>query len=532
MSRARPGDLDFGAHEKAVRWIEDTPPGLFREGLPARLAKVKVDAFDGWVRAAALASTRSIRFEGIGRAPHGLLVLAPVRASLQGADPDSARRILAAALLTVNDEIHHPGFGPYRLQHFDEVPGQGKEGTLFGFLEAVRAGETDWADHRFAWLVRNLEKEQVIDLLLSSGLECATQGAHKVLAVVEVVALLQALGWEHGWLWLRPVVRHQASGGADRREYDLCRDLVASRDLLRLSRRRPPGQASLGESRPDAFFEQAVAWAESDPPNRMELVAAALASGIPLEDVGELLSLGATLLYLQEVLRQPDGARNEAELERRMHLATSVFALRQLVRLGTTGQRILALVLAAWAHPARGVRLNPRSPDCGWWLSPALRLLEKTGPSAAGAPATGALGSAFPDTGVAPGEGSAAAVDGGRAAGTGLVRSASAADPWAELVRAGQGNGLLPLISERLEAGLDASALEGPLSLIAADAPMHAGLAVKLARSFGDAYRTSRSPHRWMHLWAAGLGMAYWPRQLETGDLRGGGAAATIPVQG
>jgi hypothetical protein len=486
MNRSRnPNELDFGAHEKTVRLIEEAPLELFEQEISKRLQKMKAEGADALLLAGALAAARSTRFEGSARVPHGLLVLSSARALMNGADAGAARRILGHALHLIYRDIRDPGFGPYRLLHFSEEPGDGKEGTLFSFLEAVRAGDTDWADHRFAWLVRNLEKEQVVDCLLSSGLEGVTGGVHKVIGVVEVWALLQGLGWEWAPLLFRPIVRYQASGTGGQAEYDSCRELIAQRDLLHLARRRTPGQAALGERDPERFLREAVHWAESDPVQRTHSMERLLTEGIPLEDAGDVIAVAAALILLQESLRQIEAGRAEEETERRVHIATGVLSMRQLVRLGTPGQRVLGLLLAGWAPPVRLLRFAPESPDSGWWLSPASRLLE---------PAAGSGEQTHP-----------------------------VPEHWGGLVRSGQPNGLFPLMAQRLAAGATAAALLPVLDELASSLTRVPGLAMKLQRTLGDAYRGSRSPHRWIFVWAAAVMLSVWPREPETAGLRASG---------
>jgi hypothetical protein len=310
----RRGELDFGPQEKQVRWLEESALEVLHRELPRKLARGGPEAWEPWLRVAAQAATRSVRFDG-PRAPQALSVLSAVRALWERRPAPDCRDLLVYALRLVHREIHDPGFGPFRLLDFAEVPGEGREGTLFSFLEAVRAGETDWADHRFAWLVRNLDKEQVIDLLLSSGLEGVTRGADSVILVAEAVALLHHFGWEAAPLLLRPVVRHQSWGHGVPAEYERCRDLVAARDLHRLARRRPPGQAAWGERDPDSLLAESIAWAESDPAERTERVARAIEEERPLEDTADQLALASTLLLLQSLLRRREGAMTVAETE-------------------------------------------------------------------------------------------------------------------------------------------------------------------------------------------------------------------------
>ena len=480
MSGARSSDLDFGPHEKTVRWIEQTLPAEFPRELARRLPKVGPGAWDAWIRAGALAAARSTRHDGVHRMPRGIPVLAAARALQQGRSPDEGRALLSYALRLVNREIHDPGFGPFRLLPCGEVPGEGREGTLFSFLEAVRAGEADWADHRFAWLVRNLDKEEVIDLLLSSGLEGVSVSAERVAGVVEAVSLLQALGWEHAPVLLRPVVRHQAAGNWNSSDYDQCRDIVELRDLHRLARRRPPGQPALGERDAEGFLAEARDWAEASPGDRTERITTALAAGLPLEDAADVVSTAATLLILQEILRRREPKAGEETFDRAARAVNGVNALCRLVRLGTPGQRILGLLLAAWVEPARDLRLESRDPDAAWWLSPASRLRESLGASA---------------------------------------ESMDGAPPpdWAAMVVSGQPNGLLPALSEWLESGRQAGALEGVLVPLAPGLERVGGQSIRLVRTLSEAYNASRSPFRWVHLWAASVALTLWPRESGEG---------------
>lgn len=484
MNSRGTAELDLGPHEKTVRWLEETPPQTFERDLPRKLAKSPPEALDGWLAAAALSVVRSTRHDG-PRTPESLSALSAVRALLTGRTDGEARELVAYALRLVRDEMRDPAFGPYRLLHFEEVAGEGREGTIFSFLEAVRAGEADLADHRFAWLVRNLDKDQVTDLLLSSGLEGVTASANKVVLVADTVGLLQHLGWDLAPALLRPVVRHQAWGAKGLVEYDRCRELIAGRDLHRLARRRPPGQAAWGERDPHGFHDAAIAWAESEPAERAIQVQSVLADAMPLEDVAEMISLGGTLLFLQEILRRRESDPGVAETDRALQLVAGVFALCRLVRLGTPGQRILGLLLAAWVSPARGLCLLTRKADATWWL-PSLREVQERAPAAGDA----ALGPA-----------------------------AAAPEGWARMILERQPNGLLPLLADRLGSGEDASALENELVRLVPRYPLVPGRSARLVRSLGEAYRSARSPYRWMHLWAASIALSLWPREAETEGL-------------
>ncbi len=470
---------DFGALEKTVRWLEETEPAKFQAELPKKVGKAKGAKLEPFLKSALLAGVRSTQVlpEPGAPLPHGWLIqpsaqslITQLEAGGLAADQEAARAALFVALSEVNREIRTQPGGPVKLP--DHGPGTGaKEEIFFAFLEEVRAGNPDGADERFCWLVSDLEKGPLTDLILSAGLEGVTGDVHKVVAAVEAVSMLQWIGWEWAPLILRPVVRLQASGVHALDEYDRGLQEVAGQELLRLARRRPPGQPALGERDAGGFLARALEWAEAEPHDRLRLVSENLRAGVPLEDTGEVLGVGATLLFLQESLREVTHRVTAREADERMHVLTGVLALTRLVRLGTPGQRILALLLAGYLPGIRARQLAPRAPDSGWWLTPLQRLVE---------------------TGSGPAEPPAA---------------------WGEAILSGKPTGLLPIIAEILDSGRTIERLAEEPSRSAPTRPVAAGLAIKLERSLADAYRTTRCPHRWIHLWASALSLSLWPEE-------------------
>jgi len=481
MARARTHELDFGDHEKLVRWIEQTPPESFEAELDRRLKKFRDEATADFLTAGALASARSTRYEGAGTSPQGFAVLSSIHAALASDAGIPSAGLLRYGLRVVNREIHHPGFGPHRMLDCGEIPGDGREGTIFAFIEAVRAGETNWADHRFAWLIRNLDKEQVVDLLLSSGLEGVTGSLQKVAAVVDAAALLQGVGWNWAPILLRPVVRHQAGGHGGMREYDQCRDLVARKELLRLARRRYPGQPAWGEHDPDAFIRETVSWAESDPGVRAGGIATLLESGVSLEDAADLVSVGAALLFLQESMTDSDDMRLPARTQAMVEFFTGVLAMRQILHLGTPGQRILGLLLAGWIPTLRTLRLESGSSGRPGWLEQAARLKE---------PEPGL--EAVPDV---------SALDG--------------------IISAGHADEVFPYLAGLLNRGSQATGLGAALLRTGSRLEPLGGRALKVAARTAEAYRSCRTPYRWLLLWAGAICLAQWPGDFEKVGLQG-----------
>ena len=242
---------DFGALEKTVRWLEETEPAKFQAELPKKVGKARGAKLEPFLKSALLAGVRSTQVLPKPGAPlpHGWLIqpsaqslITQLEAGGLAADQEAARAALFVALSEVNREIRTQPGGPVKLP--DHGPGTGaKEEIFFAFLEEVRAGNPDGADERFCWLVSDLEKGPLTDLILSAGLEGVTGDVHKVVAAVEAVSMLQWIGWEWAPLILRPVVRLQASGVHALDEYDRCLQEVEGKELLRLARRRPERNA-------------------------------------------------------------------------------------------------------------------------------------------------------------------------------------------------------------------------------------------------------------------------------------------------
>lgn len=484
---------DFGALEKDVRWLEEVAPGDLVPQLERRLSKRKVDIAKMFLTSA-LAAARSIRPEGHGPIPvsHSLIGLraaADTHEFLQAAEAPSkgespgSHRVILRALRSIKDELAHPGRTPFRLPDPGEAPSAAKEDLVFRFLEAVHAGDPDQTDALFSWIVRDMEREQATDLLLSAGLEGVTCDLHAVVSAVETLGLLDRVGWEWATVLLRPVVRQQTVAVGRSADYEACIEEVAARQLLRAARRRAPGRRSLGEEDPEEFFRWSREWAQCDPENRRVLVGTALAAGVTLEDTGEIVALGTTMLFLQEGLRSGAKVWSEAQADRRMHLVTGGHSMVRLIRLGTPGQRILGLLLTGCLPGIRDVRLDPSQPEASWWLSPASRLHTHVGERSA-------------ET---------------EAAGNGEDLAPPAVLEWRAALQEKEPNRLLPILTRSVERGDALESFAPSLAREAVEQEVGGALPVKLERCLAELYEGSRTPYRWLHLWASGLSQTLWP---------------------
>lgn len=447
--------LDFEDGEGLVRIIEEESPENLATEVTRRLTRKTGE--DEFYLAAARAAVRSTRYEGLGsgRVPRGLFTLRSHRDLGMRLPADLRPYPLVAAARRVHAEIRDPAFGPTRLLHFEPYAEGSHEEILFAYLEAVRSGDTDLADHVFAWLFKNLPPEEVADLLWTGGLEGVSLGSFKLVGALEVFNLLQALGWQNGEVLLRGVVRHQAHRSTGLNAFEECRDRIAAEGLHESARRRLPGERGKGEDDPAGTWDLAVAWARATPEGRTELAVRRLGSGWTLEDYWEAISIGCALLFL--------GATSSgAPAARAAQLCVSTAGLRGLLRQGNLAQKILASLLAGRTPEFHGSERG--------WVESGVALLEAA--LRASRLSSDQLGQAL---------------EGWQASAALACVASASADP------AALGN-LIPVLDHRLAF---LYGLEG------------IGPAFHLGQC--DAWQNGRSPHRWVHIAASAWLCAVWP---------------------
>jgi hypothetical protein len=454
-TRAWHQPLDFGDGEGLVNIIEEESPENLATEVTRRLARKTTE--DEFYLAAGRAAVRSTRYEGLGsgRVPRGLFVLRSHRELGMRLPADLRPYPLVAAVRRVHAEIRDPAFGPARLLAFEPYAEGSREEILYAYLDAVRSGDTDIADHTFVWLFKNLPPDEVADLLWTGGLEGVSLGSFKLQGALEVFSLLQALGWQNGDVLLRGVVRHQAHRISGLNAFEACRDRIAAEGLHEKARRRLPGERGRGEDDPAGTWDLAVAWARATPDARTEMAVRRLSNGWTFEDYWEAVSIGSALLFL-------GATASGAHAARAAQLFVSTAGLRGLLRQGSLAQKVLASLLAG---------RTPEFHDCErGWVEEGVAVLESA--LRASRLSADQLGQALE----------------GWQADAALACVASASADATAL-----GN-LIPVIDQRLAF---LHGLEG------------IGPSFHLAQC--DAWQSERSPHRWIHIAAAAWLCAIWP---------------------
>ncbi|MDM7916102.1 MAG: hypothetical protein QUU85_12675 [Candidatus Eisenbacteria bacterium] len=447
--------LEFGDAEPLVRILEEASPENLTAEICRRLAR-KTDEDDLYL-AAARAAARSTRYEGLGsgRAPRGLYCLRAHRELGSRLPSDLRPYPLIAACRRVHAEIHDPAFGPTRLLAYPPHAEGSREEILFTYLEAVRFGDTDPADHLLAWLLKNVSPDEMADLLWTSGLEGACVSSFRLAGAVEVFLFLQALGWPHAEVLLRPVVRHQAMPSSRTNAFEAIRDRIAAEGLHERARRRLPGERGKGDDDPAAVWDQAIRWGRAGAEERTTIASRLLSSGWALEDVWEAISLATALLFL--------GASTSGRpVPAAAQIVVATHGLRGMLRLGSLGQKVLATLIAG--RSPEFAALGPADVDAG------VRLLEE-----------------------------------------GLRASHVSADELGATLEGRQAEGALACVASASAQPAGLSALMPILDHRLAFLHGLEGLGPLFHQAQCDAFQAARSQHRWVHLAASAWLCAVWP---------------------
>jgi hypothetical protein len=454
-ARAWHQPLEFGDEDGHVRILEDVGPEDLAGEITRRLGRKATE--DDIYLGAARAAVRSTRYEGLGsgHVPHGLFMIRAHRDLGSKLPLDLRPYPLVAACRQIHSEIHDPLFGPTRLCSFQPYAEGSREEIRDSYLDGVRFGDTDIADHIFAWLFKNLTPEEVADLLWTGGLYGVATSSFKLTGATEVFQLLQGLGWHHGEILLRGVVRHQAHRLAGSNPFEEVRDRIAAEGLLQKARRRLPGERGRGEDDPSGIWRVAVQWASMSPEERTDLGVRMLSGEWTLEDYWEAIMLGASILFLGASTVTPS-------VLRATQIVVAVHGQRNMIRHGGLNQKLLASLLAG--RTPEFAHVEPA------WVEQGIRLLEgalrasrmsadQLGPSLEGWQADASLGCV----------------------------AAASADPAAL-------TSILPVLDHRF------AFLHGLEGL---------GPAFHLAQC--EAFQAGRSPHRWVHLGCCAWLCSVWP---------------------
>jgi len=230
-----------------------------------------------------------------------------------------------------NKHIHHPSMGPYVLPAFEPLDAGGVEETKGAFLDAVRRGSVNDADHHFLWLVQNILHEEALDILLTVATLKNLVDDHKFIYPIYTWRLLEWLDWEHLQVLTRGPVRYISQPPSAKPVQEI-NELIEKYQLL-----STPLRQTTGADETDAIVRLRAGLNDCAFTDIPETTAKVLADGLSLEGAGEALSLAASDLFLRLDTSNPMD----------VHMHTGVNARRHVLRVNgiCKENKILALLL-------------------------------------------------------------------------------------------------------------------------------------------------------------------------------------------
>ena len=227
--------------------------------------------------------------------------------------------------------------GPIRLLDFRPMDDGSVEQTSRTFLQNVVEEHVDWADHRFAFLVREMPPEGSAALLLRAGVQEQGANAHKMILPVQSWLFLSQVGWGYAPHLLRASVRFVSNYPKRPEGFEVAQGTIEQFRLLHAPLRETTDR---DEDRAVASLRRGIL--ESRPATAARRVARALVRGLSLEGAAEAFSLAATDLYLQV-----DPTYGEVGP---VHITTAANSLRFVARCPFVGRetQLLALLQASY----------------------------------------------------------------------------------------------------------------------------------------------------------------------------------------
>jgi hypothetical protein len=343
------------ALEPLVRFVEDTEPAdMVAESCKRLGGGVTPERL---LEAAALAVSRSTvlppsHHGGPVHPVAGLYAIAKLGARLAG---PGARLPAIQSLALANKHVHAPHMGPGAMPAIE--PGELKAMNVAelqaGLHEALQKRLAAAAERHLVALLEVAEPVQILDVLLRTALPRNALDDHYFLYVVYAFRALDAVGWDHAAVILRPTVaflaRHPmmdpaagergriiADGIALYRNYSALEALVDDRGLDGAG---TAFDTSAEEAAAIDALAERVALADSVT-TVPEMLADAIVGGLSVMGALEALSVGGGRRYLRSCTGNPFD----------VHIHTGVNARRYLLSLPGLSLRTKLLALLSWGQ--------------------------------------------------------------------------------------------------------------------------------------------------------------------------------------
>ncbi len=215
-----------------IGWLRQTTPDrVFEEAARQLAAGVTED--DLWA-ACVLTASRYINNQAhnlMGFVAHAMVGCEDARQLAQGQPLRTRHLLLLQTLHQTVADLHDPSFSPCELLPHWPIHERTVAESIDWLRRDVRMGEYRRVDHRLVGLNEQLTPDEIADLVLDVGLEGMVTDDHTLISPTLSLGMIDLVGWERGFEFMRWAVRYSASFPIDFAPYDRSVELARSHGL-------------------------------------------------------------------------------------------------------------------------------------------------------------------------------------------------------------------------------------------------------------------------------------------------------------
>lgn len=278
--------------DELIAWLRGTTVEQVMDEAATKLAE-GVAEVDLWA-ASVLTASRYVNNQAhnlMGFVAHAMVGCEDARRLAQGQPTRTRYLLLLQSLHQTVADLHDPSFSPAELLPSWPIHEPTMEESIRWLRRDIRMGEYSKVDHRLIGLNERLTPHEIADLVLNIGLEGMVTDDHTIISPTLTLGMIDLVGWERGFDFMRWAVRYSSSFPINFSFYD--------RNLLLAEEFGLQAGAPVGGFQPERVLDLRRRLFDAEPSARPRLAAQALAhEGISPKTVVTAVALAGCDMYL------------------------------------------------------------------------------------------------------------------------------------------------------------------------------------------------------------------------------------------
>jgi hypothetical protein len=221
MAFQREMRANAGVVDELIEWLRSTTSAYVMDEAAAKLA-AGVAEDDLWA-ASVLTASRYVNNQAhnlLGFVAHSMVGCEDARRLAQGQPRRIRYLLLMQSLHQTVADLHDPSFAPAQLLPFWPIHERTVAESIEWLRRDIRMGEYARVDHRLVGLNAHLTPEEIADLVLDIGLEGMVTDDHTIISPTLSLGMMELVGWDRGFEFMRWAVRYSASFPCNFSAYD------------------------------------------------------------------------------------------------------------------------------------------------------------------------------------------------------------------------------------------------------------------------------------------------------------------------